>query len=199
MYLIKNVIGKEESTVIFAPTRHHVEYLRLMLDANLIESTFVFSSLDQNIRNANVHKFKTKKVNIMIVTDIAARGIDIPILDNVINFNFPSKPKLYVHRVGRVARAGRYGNAYSIISFDELPYVHELSLFLNHQFKISNEQSTVSEDALYGCVPQQILDDENETINKILETKKDIRDMIKVCDNAYKQYLKTREKPSGER
>lgn len=198
MYLIKRVIDRDESTVIFVPTRHHVEYVRLMLEANLIESTFVFSALDQNIRNQNVYKFRSKRVNIMIVTDLAARGIDIPILDNVINFNFPAKPKLYVHRVGRVARAGRYGTAYSIVSNDELPYVHELSLFLNHQFKTPTEESKASEDALYGLVPQQILDDENETIKKNIETSKDLKDMLKVCENAYKQYLKTREKPSGE-
>lgn len=198
LYLLKSVIHRDDSTVVFVPTRHHVEYVRAVLSADLIDSTFVFSALEQKLRNENVHKFKTKQVNVMIVTDLAARGIDIPILDNVINFNFPAKPKLFVHRVGRVARAGRYGTAYSILSFDELPFVYELSLFLNHPFKTANEQSGVQEDGLYGLMPQQLLDEENETIRKHIETKKDLRDMLKVCENAYKHYLKTREKPSGE-
>lgn len=198
LYLLKSVIDPYDSTVVFVPTRHHVEYVRAMLAADLIDSTFVFSALEQKLRNENVHRFKTKKVNVMIVTDLAARGIDIPILDNVINFNFPAKPKLFVHRVGRVARAGRSGTAYSILSFDELPFAYELSLFLNHPFKTPTDQSNAQENGLYGLTPQQLLDEENETIKKHLETKKDLRDQLKVCENAYKHYLKTREKPSGE-
>lgn len=67
----------------------------------------------------------------MIVTDVAARGIDIPLLDNVINFDFPAKPKLFVHRVGRAARAGRLGTAYSLLTREELPYLIDLHLFLS--------------------------------------------------------------------
>lgn len=52
-------------------------------------------------RNIHIAKFRAKKVGVLLVTDIAARGIDIPLLDNVINFNFPAKPKLFVHRVGK--------------------------------------------------------------------------------------------------
>jgi superfamily II DNA/RNA helicase len=60
---------------------------------------------------------------VMIVTDVAARGIDIPLLDNVINFDFPSRPKLFVHRVGRTARNGATGNAYSLVVPEEVQSV----------------------------------------------------------------------------
>jgi len=65
-----------------------------------ISNSYTYSSLDQTARKINVAKFQHKKVLVLIVTDLAARGIDIPLLDNVINYNFPAKPKLFVHRVG---------------------------------------------------------------------------------------------------
>ena len=66
-----------------------------------IPNTYIYSSLDQAARTASTDKFRNKKASVMLVTDLAARGIDIPLLDNVINYNFPSKPKLFVHRVGK--------------------------------------------------------------------------------------------------
>jgi ATP-dependent RNA helicase DDX54/DBP10 len=71
-------------------------------------------------RKINLGKFKVKKTSILVVTDLAARGIDIPELDNVINFDFPYQPKLYIHRVGRVARNGRTGKAYSFLLPNEV-------------------------------------------------------------------------------
>lgn len=66
-----------------------------------ISSTFIYSNLDASARKINAAKFQTSKVRVLVVTDVAARGLDIPHLDNVINFNFPAKPKLFVHRVGK--------------------------------------------------------------------------------------------------
>eukprot|EP00051_Salpingoeca_urceolata_P019576 m.287268 g.287268 ORF g.287268 m.287268 type:complete len:174 (+) comp19443_c0_seq8:201-722(+) len=73
-------------------------------------------------RKINVAKFRARKAMVLLVTDVAARGIDIPLLDCVVNFDFPAKPKLFVHRVGRVARAGRSGFAYNLVSSDEVRF-----------------------------------------------------------------------------
>jgi superfamily II DNA/RNA helicase len=69
----------------------------------------------------------------MIVTDVAARGLDVPDLDCVINYDCPAKAKLFVHRVGRAARAGRSGFAYSLIGSDEVAFLPDLQLFLGRQ------------------------------------------------------------------
>ena len=67
------------------------------------------------------------------MTDVAARGIDIPLLDNTINYDFPGRPKIFIHRVGRVARQGRVGTAFSLVCNDEMPYMVDLHLFLGHK------------------------------------------------------------------
>lgn len=68
------------------------------------------------------------------MTDVAARGVDLPLIDNVIHFDFPPVPKLFVHRSGRTARAGRAGKAYSLLTKDDLPYLLDLHLFLSKYF-----------------------------------------------------------------
>jgi len=63
--------------------------------------SYSYSALHPTARKITVAKFRNKMTRVLVVTDLAARGIDIPMLDVVINFNFPAKPKLFVHRVGQ--------------------------------------------------------------------------------------------------
>ena len=88
--------------------RHHVEYLHELLTSCSIPTAMIFGKMDNTARKIELNRFKKKKCRFLIVTDIAARGIDIPQLDAVINYDFPTKPKLFVHRVGRTARAGTH-------------------------------------------------------------------------------------------
>lgn len=69
-----------------------------------MECSHIYSSLDQTARKINIGKFTHGKCSVLIVTDLAARGIDIPLLDNVINYSFPAKAKLFLHRVGEFWR-----------------------------------------------------------------------------------------------
>ncbi|GBN01652.1 ATP-dependent RNA helicase DDX54, partial [Araneus ventricosus] len=198
LYLLKNVVDLEkELTVVFLATKHHVDYMKDVLEKACIPCSYIYSSLDQMARTIHIAKFRTKKVGILLVTDIAARGIDIPLLDNVINFNFPFKPKLFVHRVGRVARAGRSGRAFSLVAPDETPYLLDLHLFLGKSIKYA-KPDTQDEDGVCGSVPQTVIDDEADLLHSWHERYFDLKSMLKVSQNAYQQYLKSRPAASSE-
>uniref|UniRef100_A0AAZ1XW52 RNA helicase n=1 Tax=Oreochromis aureus TaxID=47969 RepID=A0AAZ1XW52_OREAU len=161
LHLLRNVVKPQEQTVVFAATKHHVEYLKELLSSEGLECAYIYSALDQTARKINIGKFVHRKAMVLLVTDVAARGIDIPLLDNVINYNFPSKAKLFLHRVGRVGRAGRSGTAYSLICPDEMPYVYDLHLFLGRPVQFASPEHTEDSEGVFGRVPQRILDDES--------------------------------------
>uniref|UniRef100_H2ZC86 RNA helicase n=1 Tax=Ciona savignyi TaxID=51511 RepID=H2ZC86_CIOSA len=101
IHLLRNVFKETEQSVVFVPTKHHVEYVKDVLQLLGMSCSYVYSSLDQTARKINIAKFRNKKTMVLIVTDVAARGLDIPMLDNVVNYSFPAKSKLFVHRVGK--------------------------------------------------------------------------------------------------
>uniref|UniRef100_A0A1I8NL41 RNA helicase n=1 Tax=Musca domestica TaxID=7370 RepID=A0A1I8NL41_MUSDO len=182
--LLKYVIPQDAQTVVFAGTQHHVELISFILTGCGITNTSVYSSLDPSARKINTAKFVNKKVSVLIVTDVAARGIDIPNLDYVVNLHFPGKPKLFVHRVGRCARAGRTGTAFSIFSMEDSAHVLDLHLFLNREFNIND--STV-----IGTVPQELLEEEHLTVMEIKKNH-NISGVLRTSENAYKKYLSSR-------
>ncbi|XP_005109099.1 ATP-dependent RNA helicase DDX54 [Aplysia californica] len=198
-YLLKHVIKPKEQTVIFAATKHHVEFLNLLLTLSGLSVTYIYSSLDQAARKINAAKFSLGKVKILLVTDLAARGIDVPLLDNVINFNFPAKPKLFVHRVGRVARAGRTGIAYSLVSPDEMGHLVDLHMFLGRPLKLVPLGQKVEDvDGCLGEVPQSLIDDEDVEVQQTIKDSVDLSGLVKVCTNAYRKYAKSRPAPAAE-
>ncbi|XP_053324770.1 ATP-dependent RNA helicase DDX54 [Spea bombifrons] len=199
LHILRCVVKPQEQTVIFVATKHHAEYLRLMLDMQGIPCSHIYSSLDQTARKINLGLFLHGKVRALIVTDVAARGIDIPMLDNVINYNFPPKPKLFLHRVGRVARAGRSGTAYSLVAIDETPYVYDLHLFLGRPLKLAGAQGPNTDtDGVYGRVPQSVIDDEDALLITDHERSLELKSLQHVAENAYKHYCKSRPAPASE-
>ncbi|XP_003698353.1 ATP-dependent RNA helicase DDX54 [Apis florea] len=197
--LLKNVIKNNTQTVIFAATMHHVEYIHQILEKAGISNTYIYSNLDASARKINAAKFQTNKVHVLIVTDVAARGLDIPHLDNVINFNFPAKSKLFVHRVGRCARAGRTGTAYNIVSPDEYAYLLDLHLFLGRSLHIVPSSGSIQNtDGIIGKMPQAMIEEELAELINWHNCSTDLKNMEKVCSNAYKQYIRSRPAASSE-
>ncbi|KAF7665137.1 hypothetical protein LDENG_00153050 [Lucifuga dentata] len=198
LHILRNVVKPQEQTVVFVATKHHVEYLKELLLSEGVECAYIYSALDQTARKINIGKFVHRRAMVLLVTDVAARGIDIPLLDNVINYNFPSKAKLFLHRVGRVGRAGRNGTTYSMVCSDEMPFVYDLHLFLGRPLQLATPEHTQDSDGVLGRVPQSILDDESSHLITTHASSMDLQNLHRVSENAYKQYLKSRPNPSSE-
>ena len=150
-------------TLVFAATKHHVEYLTTLLSAAGYAVSHIYGSLDQSARTRQMDQFRCGRTNVLVVTDVAARGIDIPVLANVVNYDFPQGARVFVHRVGRTARAGRSGWAWSFVSQTELPYLVELQLFLGRPLTRDapdDGEASYVENLIIGAFPREVLDDE---------------------------------------
>ncbi len=137
LHLLRNTI--KGSILIFRRTKFGVEKLEQTLKNNGYKVASLHGDKSQNLREEALNSFKLNAVNILIATDVAARGIDINELDAVINFDLPSKPETYVHRIGRTARAGKSGTAYSFCSADEKVYVASIQQLIQLQLDVIDE------------------------------------------------------------
>jgi ATP-dependent RNA helicase DDX54/DBP10 len=149
-------------TLVFAATKHHVEYLTTLLTAAGYAVSHIYGSLDHSARVRQMDQFRCGRTNVLVVTDVAARGIDIPVLANVVNYDFPQGVRVFVHRVGRTARAGRSGWAWSFVSQTELPYLVELQLFLGRPLTrdAPDGEASYTENLVIGAFLREVLDDE---------------------------------------
>jgi ATP-dependent RNA helicase DDX54/DBP10 len=154
-------------TLIFAATRHHVDYLTALINNAGIGdgrisghhvATSIYGSMDQDARKQNLSAFRSGRTPILIVTDVAARGIDIPLIDHVIHYSFPPTAKLFVHRSGRAARAGRIGYCWGLCDSEELPYLVDLYLFLGRPLATSQKRI----ESIVDETREDVEDDHNE-------------------------------------
>ncbi|KAJ9529743.1 hypothetical protein QJQ45_014516 [Haematococcus lacustris] len=210
LYLVKEALAASQQTLIFAATRHHVEYLANLMARDGIPAACVYGSMDQTARKIHVAKFRVKKVSLLITTDVAARGIDIPLIDNVINLDFPPKPELFVHRVGRAARMGRCGTAYSLLTRDELPYLLDLHLYLGRpvrpaplvpdaaQVAAASQPQDNEGASLFGSVPDELLSPQIEHLRELHACSTDLSSVERTLSNAFALYLRTRPPASAE-
>ncbi|KAI6785451.1 ATP-dependent RNA helicase-like protein [Emericellopsis cladophorae] len=190
----------EHSTIVFTATKHHVEYIATLLREAGFAVSHAYGSLDQVARRIQVEDFRYGKTNILVVTDVAARGVDIPVLANVINYDFPTQPKVFVHRVGRTARAGQRGWAYSLVREMDAPYLLDLQLFLGRKLVIGQVKEDVSftSDFVVGALKRDDVESQVEWMNRILGDKEDIDALRKVAAKAEKLYLRTRNSASSQ-
>ena len=191
----------EHSTIIFASTKHHVEYLATLLRQSGFAVSHAYGSLDQTARKMQVQDFRSGLTNILVVTDVAARGIDIPVLANVVNYDFPPQPKIFVHRVGRTARAGQRGWSYSLVRESDAPYLLDLQLFLGKRLVLGRDSGTIvnyAEDVVVGSLARDRMERSCEWVTKTLDEDAELSALRSVAGKGEKLYLRTRSAASSE-
>lgn len=200
--IIKECIDvNKESTLIFCPTKYHCEYLSEFLKCYGISSLQIYGNMDQSVRDHNLMRFKKRECLIMLVTDLAARGIDIPMLENVINYNFPDRAKLFIHRIGRTARAGKFGKVISLVNPLDIPFLMDIKLIIGKEIDF-NENNTINNkdncDVIsYGNIPSIAIERAKTYLSEYLKSRVDFDEMLKTIKNADKKRENFIEKPSG--
>ncbi|PLW69721.1 DEAD/DEAH box helicase [Pseudohalioglobus lutimaris] len=121
--------------LVFARTKHGANRLAQQLEKAGLEAAAIHGNKSQSARTRALEGFKNGSVRVLVATDIAARGLDIAQLPQVVNFDLPNVPEDYVHRIGRTGRAGASGRAYSLVSADEIKQLNAIEQVIQRHLK----------------------------------------------------------------
>lgn len=153
--LIKN--EKPDTTVIFCRTKATVHRLTRYLNRKQMDAREIHGDMAQNKRSSVMKSMREKQLNILVASDLAARGLDIDHITHVINYDLPEDPDVYIHRIGRTARAGRRGAAWSFVT----PEQGELLTEIEKLAGVMIEKMDYTEFTP-GPVPDDIRDDRDQ-------------------------------------
>lgn len=129
--------GDWQQVLVFTRTKHGANRLSEKLSKNNITAAAIHGNKSQNARTKALEGFKNGTVRVLVATDIAARGLDIPLLPHVINFELPNVPEDYVHRIGRTGRAGASGEAVSLVCQEEVPLLKGIEKLIDQKLEQS--------------------------------------------------------------
>ncbi|MBT8196294.1 MAG: DEAD/DEAH box helicase [Bacteroidia bacterium] len=139
--------GSWKQVLVFTRTKHGANKLSVKLQKAGITSAAIHGNKSQGARTQALAGFKKNKVRVLVATDIAARGLDIPLLPHVVNFELPNVAEDYVHRIGRTGRAGQSGEAISLVCIDEVSYLKGIERLIKQQ---------IEKEILKGFEPEDI-------------------------------------------
>ncbi len=161
-------VDRPKSAIIFGRTKRRVDELNESLNKCGYKSVGIHGDLAQPQRNAVMKKFREKQINILVATDVAARGLDISDITHVYNFDMPQEVEFYIHRVGRTGRAKKHGISYSFIKETELNHIKRIEKETN--VKIT-EKYLPNSDQVWESRNKDILDIINKRLTEIDTTK----------------------------
>lgn len=179
-FFLERVIEEnpKAKVLVFVRTKVRAERVLKAMERADIEALTIHGDKDQKDRSQVLRKFREGEVNLLIATDVTARGIDIPDIEIVINYDLPDVAENYVHRVGRTGRGSRKGNAYSFCAESEEPLLDEIQGFLD-------------KDILVLDVDKQ---EYAEIVSKDRERKGDYKSLIEEINSFDKKDKKVRSK-----
>src|SRR3989344_4939153 len=137
------------SVLVFTRTKHRANKLSVFLTQNGVKTDAIHGNKSQAARVQALQNFKSGRTKVLVATDIAARGIDIDNISHVINFELPNEPENYVHRIGRTARAGAEGTAYSFCAADERDFLRHIERIIRLKIEVMthNYHSNTAQNA----------------------------------------------------
>ena len=135
--LLTHLITKNnwKQVLVFTRTKHGANKLSKQLDLDGIKASAIHGNKSQGARTKALSDFKDGNIQVLVATDIAARGIDIDLLPYVVNYELPNIPEDYVHRIGRTGRAGQTGEAVSLVCIDEAEYLKSIEKLTKQNIK----------------------------------------------------------------
>ncbi len=138
--------------LVFTRTKHGANKLVRQLDQSNIQAEAIHGNKSQSARERALLNFRTGKTRVLVATDIAARGIDVDDVTHVINYELPNEPESYVHRIGRTARAGASGTAYSLCDVEERPYLRDIEKLIRLRVPViaDHPYADASSEAAYA-------------------------------------------------
>ncbi len=141
-------VDSRRQSLVFSRTKHGADKLAKILETSGFKAAAIHGNKSQGARTRALSDFKSGRITILVATDIAARGLDIPQLPVVINFDLPMVAEDYVHRIGRTGRAGEDGQAISLVCQDEAHLLRDIQRLLKQDVRIENFPGYVPNQAL---------------------------------------------------
>jgi ATP-dependent RNA helicase RhlE len=141
--LLESLLGRPEVTraLVFSRTKHGANKIAKWLDAAGIRAEPIHGNKSQNARERALASFKKGATRVLVATDLAARGLDIDEVSHVLNFDLPNVPEVYVHRIGRTARAGAEGVAWSFCNEEEREYLRDIERVTRQRIPVVSEHA----------------------------------------------------------
>lgn len=145
-----------EKAIVFTRTKHGAERLMKSLDGAGFKAGSIHGNKSQAQRDRALAAFKAGQLDVLVATDVAARGIDIPLVKVVYNFDLPNVPENYVHRIGRTARAGNDGRAIAFCGQDEMKELRQIEKLLGFALPVEGGNAWLGpKDAPDGAEPKR--------------------------------------------